>query len=118
MDPIQFKWRLPMIIASLLLIFILIMISKFLKSKFSLTIKQCVNTTLISACLYALMIMLIMLFMNPSYGVTGEFVYKISTQPFTIFVHAFVLVFIASFIGFKLWKIESIQKSAFIRPIL
>src|SRR5699024_460601 len=100
-----------------LILFILIITSLYMKRKFSQTIKQRTNIMLISACLYATIIMFFMLFMNPSYGIEGQFLYKISTQPLTIFVHAFAMIVIASFIGFELWKAERIQNSTLLRPI-
>ena len=117
LEPVEFVWKLPVVIAPLLLLFILIITSRLLKKKFTLTIKQYVHITLISACLYAVIIMVFMLFMNPSYGIEGQFLYNISTQPLTIFVRAFVMCVIASFIGFQLWKVELIQKSTLLRPI-
>ena len=117
LEPVEFVWKLPVIIAPLLLLFVLIITSRFLKRKFSLTIKQGTHIMLISACLYATIIMFFMLFMNPSYGIEGQFLYKISTQPLTIFVHAFAMIVIASFIGFELWKAERIQNSTLLRPI-
>src|SRR5699024_4482951 len=117
LDPVEFVWKLPVIIAPLLLLFVLIITSRFLKRKFSLTIKQGTHIMLISACLYATIIMFFMLFMNPSYGIEGQFLYKISIQPLTIFIRAFAMIVIASFIGFELWKAERIQKSTLLRPI-
>src|SRR5690625_5679007 len=61
--------------------------------------------------------MFFMLFMNPSYGIEGQFFYKISTQPLTIFVRALAMIVIASFIGFELWKTERIQKFVLVGPI-
>lgn len=118
MDPIRFEWKLPVIIAIIFLMFIFIMIGKLLNKRFSLTMKQRVNITMISALSYAIVITVMMLLMNPSYGIAHQYMYKISTSPFEIFFHAFIMVIIASFIGFELWKAEFIQRSTLIRPIL
>jgi hypothetical protein len=112
----QFQLKLPVIIAPILLFIVFICISWFIKKRLSLTTKEGIKVSVISAACYALIITITMNMIEPAYQ-TNNITYMLTTSPFLFMIKAFIIAFFAGFIGFQLWRIEKIKQHDFMKPL-